>query len=124
MIKYGDFPTLEEIRSDYNELVAMVGNPFTVAAVELLQVAHPSLFLEVNGDPADEYIARGGTDSGIDWVRVDSFGCLDYIYFFRNGRVWFDVWSNWLYDDFIIDTTAERLTAEVYAQAVEEAWGR
>lgn len=123
IIKYGDFPTLAEIRHDYDELIAMVGAPFSVAAVELLQTLRPSLFLEINGTWADDYIKQGGTDAGIEWVRVESFGCLDFIYFWRDGCILFDVWSNGIYDDFIRDTTIDKLTATAYEKARADALG-
>lgn len=123
---YGDYPTLEEIRRDYNELVEMVGNVVTIEqAKEWNQ--KDKFTIEINGENLEEFINNDGTDTDIKHIRYEAYGCLAYIYFYiKNGVVddiVFDVWSNKCDADFIQDSSIGNIEAnyEMYVSFSENA---
>ena len=112
---YGDFPTLEEIKRDYNELVEMVGNVTTIEQARKWN-KRGKFTVEINGEFLEEFARICGDDKYIEWIRYEAYGCLSYIYFWiKDGKVTqiiFDVWSNALDYDFIencrINTVEEK----------------
>lgn len=119
---YGDFPTIEEIKRDYNEFVELVGNVTTIEQAKDWN-QKDKFTIEINGDFLEDYIAEGGTDDDIEWIRYEAYGCLAYIYVrFDNGiidQIWFDVWSNKYDAEFITDTTINQITEENYRMWVD-----
>lgn len=119
---YGDYPTLEEIKRDYEELIEMVGDVTTIEqAREWNQ--KDKFTIEINGEFLEDY-AKHGTNADIEWIRYESYGCLAYIYFrFDNGiidNIWFDVWSNQYDSEFITDVTINTVS-EVYETCLKTA---
>ncbi len=128
--QYGDFPTLEEIRRDYAELVALIDGVRTIEQAKKLEESH-RLRVEINGMSIDEFenglitiSGRNGcrgTNEEIEWIRYDRYGCLSYIYDRFDGKPVFDVWGNACYgEEFISDVTIEDLTEEKYRAQVEK----
>ena len=95
---YGDFPTLEEIKRDLNELLTEVKDIHTVEKVKEFSNKFQWITIEINGD-----LRKNATpnDLEIEWIRYEAYGCLSYIYVRTDGDVYFDVWSNACNFDFI-----------------------
>lgn len=114
---YGDFPTIEEIKRDYQEFIELVG---TVTTLEQAKVWNQKdkFSIEANGSFLEDYILNGGTDKKLEWLRYEAFGCLAYIYVrLKKGivsQIIFDVWSNKYDAEFITDITINDLTEENY----------
>lgn len=119
LYQYGDYPTLEEIRKDYYELMEIIKNVNSVAQAKELE--KQGFIIEINGDTINTFIQEGKTDEQIDWIRYESYGCLTYIYKYADGRVLFDVWCIKHYDEFIWDTKIEDITEDMYNRAVSDA---
>jgi hypothetical protein len=117
--QYGDYPTLEEIRKDYYELMEIIKNVNSVAQAKELE--KQGFIIEINGDTVNTFIQEGKTDEQIDWIRYESYGCLTYIYKYADGRVLFDVWCSKHYDEFIWDTKIEDITEDMYNRAGSDA---
>lgn len=120
MIKYtyGDFPTMEEIKRDYNELMEIIKDVKTIEQVKQLD-EEKKFTIEINGMSIGEFLTPDSngyvcTDKDIEWIRYETYGCLSYIYDRFDGKPMFDVWSNLLYDEFIRDITIDRLTEDLY----------
>ena len=111
--EYGCYPKLEEVKKDYFELISIAKNITTIAEIEKL----PNFIeVEVNGVSLQEFKQKY-SDKDIEWIRYESYGSLSYVYIRINNGVadkyiQFDVWSNWLDDDFITDTCIEDLEKE------------
>ena len=129
MIKYtyGDFPTMEEIKRDYNELMEIIKDVKTIEQAKQLEKEN-EFTIEINGMSIGEFLTPDSngyicTDKDIEWIRYEVFGCLSYIYqhFKYDGKIWFDVWSNYCYDEFIRDITIDELTEELYEKEKAEA---
>lgn len=108
-----NYPSLEEIKKDYNNLMKIVSGVTTIEDVRKMIRLHR---LRV------EIIERG-RNNDIVWIRLESsFGSLDHIYCnIKNGminNVIFDVWSDELDDYFISNTTIEDLTEENYQEYI------
>lgn len=126
MIKYtyGDFPTMEEIKRDYNELMDIIKDVRTIEQAR--EMENKGFFVEINGVSIDEYvngdgINEGKIDDNIEWIRYEVYGCLSYIYDRLDGKIWFDVWSEYCQYEFITDITIDKLTEELYEKAKEKA---
>lgn len=127
MIKYtyGDFPTIEEIKRDYNELMEIIKDVKTIEQAK--QLEKDFTIIEINGMSIGEFLTPDNngyvcTDKDIEWIRYEVYGCLSYIYQrFDNGKIWFDVWSDFLYDEFIRDITIDKLTEDLYNKEKEYA---
>jgi hypothetical protein len=126
---YGDFPTIEEIKRDYNELMEIIRSIRTIEQAKTLE-KEKNLIIEINGLPIDEYVngmkmfdgTRNdikGTNEEIEWIRYENYGCLSYIYDRFDGKPMFDVWSEYCYDEFIRDITIDKLTEELYKKEKE-----
>lgn len=115
--RYGDFPTIEEIKRDYNELMEIIKDVRTIEQAR--EMERKGFIVEINGVTIDEYINgegynEGKTDENIEWVRYEVYGCLSYIYDRFDGKPMFDVFSMYCYDEFIRDITIDELTEELY----------
>ena len=132
MIKhsYGDFPTMEEIKRDYDELMEIIKDVRTVEQAKELE--NKGFIIEINGLPINEYTngmklydgTRNdckGTNEDIEWIRYEVYGCLSYIYDRFDGKPMFDVWSEYCYYEFIQDITIDKLTEELYEKSKAEA---
>ena len=122
MIKYtyGDFPTMEEIKRDYNELIEIIKDVKTINQAR--EMEKKGFIVEINGVSIDEYINgegcnEGKTDDNIEWIRYEVYGCLSYIYDRFDGKPMFDIWSEYCQYEFITDITIDRLTEEFYEKA-------
>lgn len=133
---YGDYPTLEEIKRDYDELLEMVGN---VTTIEQTQKIKDKFTIEINGLSIDEFVNgmklcdgtrvnNRGTDKDIEWIRYEAYGCLSYIYFcIENGiidNITFDVWSNKHGSEFITGSSIDNIMEnyDKYIEIIEEQW--
>jgi hypothetical protein len=124
MIKYtyGDFPTIEEIKRDYNELMEIIKDVKTINQAR--EIENKGFTIEINGVSIDEYLNgegynEGKTDDNIEWIRYENYGCLSYIYDRFDGKPMFDVWCNYAYSEFITDITIDELTEELYEKEKE-----
>lgn len=126
---YEDFPTIEEIKRDYAELMKIARNVRTIEqAIETEK--KEKVTIEINGLLIDEYVngmkhSDGtisdykGTNEEIEWIRYESYGCLAYVYDRFDGKPMFDVWCNAGECEFITDITIDELTEENYAKWVQ-----
>lgn len=122
-----DFPTIEEIKNDYNELLGLIKDIRTIEQAMDFQRKYNTI-VEINGYRIDEFVnglitidgraANRGTNDDIEWIRYESFGCLSYIYDRFNGKPQFDVFSEKLEDEFIRNITIDDLSEENYNQWV------
>lgn len=126
MIKYayGDFPTMEEIKRDYNELMEIIKDVRTIEQAR--EMENKGFFVEINGVSIDEYVSgegikEGKTNDNIEWIRYEVYGCLSYIYDRFDGKIWFDVWSEYCQYEFITDITIDKLTEELYEKEKAKA---
>lgn len=120
MIKYtyGDFPTMEEIKRDYDELMEIIKDIRTIEQARQLE-KEKKFIIEINGMSIEEFLMPDSngyvcTDKDIEWIRYEVYGCLSYIYDRFDGKPMFDVWSDYCYDEFIRDITIDELTEDLY----------
>ena len=126
-----DFPTIEDIKRDYNKLMDIIKDVRTVEQAMELEDKY-NFVIEINGVRIDEYISdmesfygesinRYEIDNMIEWIRYERFGCLEYIYDRFDGKPMFDVWND-IYADcgFIMDITIDKLTTELYEKSKKE----
>lgn len=120
MVKYtyGDFPTMEEIKRDYNELMEIIKDIRTIEQARQLE-KEKKFTIEINGMSIEEFLMPDSngyvcTDKDIEWIRYEVYGCLSYIYDRFNGKPMFDVFSVYCYDEFIRDITIDKLTEDLY----------
>lgn len=118
--KYSDFPTMEEIKRDYNELIEIIKDIRTIEQAKVLD-EQKKFTIEINGMFINEFLKANGTNKDIEWIRYEVYGCLSYIYDRFDGKPMFDVWSNYCWDEFIHDITIDDLTEELYVSAKENA---
>jgi hypothetical protein len=116
---YGEFPTLEDIQHDYKLFKAVIQDIRTVQQVMDL-MSETLLVIEINGMTPEEFVNDGGTDDTIEWIRYEQFGCLTYIYDRFDDNPMFDVWCELYHDEFIHDITIDKLTEELYNEAICE----
>lgn len=119
---YGNFPTINEIKRDYNELVEIIKDIRTIEQVKQLE---KEFTIEINGMSIEEFLQPDSkgyicTDKDIEWIRYEVYGCLSYIYDRFDGKPMFDVWSDYCDDEFIRDITIDKLTEEFYTKAKDE----
>lgn len=128
--KYDNFPTMEEIKRDYNELMNMIKGVRTIEQAK--EMENKGFIVEINGLPIEEFVNEMESCYGesineyeinnmIEWIRYEAYGCLSYIYDRFDGKPMFDVWSEYCYDEFIRDITIDDLTEELYNNAIEES---
>lgn len=128
--KYNEFPTMEEIKRDYEELMEIIKNIRTIEQAK--EVEKKFFTIEINGMSIDDFVNgiktssgerldNRGTNNDIEWIRYESYGCLSYIYDRFDGKPMFDVWSGYCDHDFIQDITIDDLTEELYESAKTEA---
>lgn len=119
--KVKDYPSLDQIRADYKCFIEKTGHITTIE--DALPLYKEFDVIEANGDDINKYIAEGGTNEGLEWLRYERYGCLDYIYvFIKNGKVdyvSFDVWCDEGMVDFIDSITIDKLTEEVYSESIK-----
>lgn len=137
--EYGDYPSLENIQKDYDELLQLVGSIVTVEQVKEFQKSHTNVTIEINGMSVDEFeeglVLLGGTravsrksNNDIDWIRYECYGCLSYIYFhIKSGvitSIIFDVWSNKWDNEFIENVTMDNVVSDYdkYVAYAEKCW--
>lgn len=127
---YGDFPTLKEIKNDYYELTKIIEGINTIEKLKELDKKNILTF-EINSMSLEEFLepdSKGNipTDNDIEYIRYDSFGCLDFIYVYPNDKCkpMFDVWCDYTDDFFISDITIDELTNTLYKCRREIALGK
>lgn len=114
---YGNFPTMEEIKRDYDLLMDIIKDVRTVEQAR--EMEKKGFTIEINGVSIDEYV-KGMHNEEIEWIRYETFGCLSYIYDRFDGKPMFDVFSNYLFTEFIYDITIDKLTEELYEKAKQK----
>lgn len=113
-----DFPTLEEVKKDYEELMEIIKDIRTIEQVRSLDMPY-KFTIEVNGMSIDEFVKGNGSNSDIEWLRYEAYGCLAYIYDRFDGKPVFDIYSKQGDCEFITDITIDKLTPELYAKEKE-----
>ena len=114
-------PTLESITKAYNEITELMKDVSTVEKCR--EVAkRRGLTIEINGffieEYANQFVDEKAADAAIDWIRVEDYEMLNYVYFHKNGAIFFDVWSDDMDDDFLVDVTIDTLEA-AYADGLK-----
>lgn len=111
------FPTYNKIKADYKRLTEELAKINSLAGLQ--EFAHRQrLTIEINGDLVKYYEISTFAEP-IEWVRIEVWGCLSYVYCWADGRIMFDVWSDALYDEFIRDVTMDELTEEYYNNEIK-----
>ncbi len=122
MEKLKGYPTLERIKEDYQKFIDRAGKITTVE--KALPLYKEFDVIEANGDDINKYIAEGGTNESLEWLRYERCGCLDYIYVsINNGKIksiYFDVWCDKYMVDFIDSVSIEDITEEKYNSCIEK----
>ena len=113
------FPRLENIIDTYKRLMDIIADIRTVKQAKAVEYLFTEI--EINGVNINEFIRNGGTDTEIEWIRYDNFGCLQYIYDRFDGKPMFDVYCEYLEEEFIRGIKFDELTAELYDKAKAEA---
>ena len=126
--KNEDFPTIKEIKKDYNDLIDIIKNVRTIEHIKELD-KQKKFTIEINGMSISEFLEADNngyvcTNDDIEWVRYESFGCLSYIYDRFDGKPMFDVWCDYGYYDFITDITIDDLTEDLYENKKQEVLQR
>lgn len=117
------YPKYKEILKSFSELSEIVMVAKTVNdLIEIKNKYH--LTFEIDGDLIEtqlgkNYITLDTELSTVEWVRVESYKMLDYIYFRTDKTVYFDVWSDYYDNDFIDSMTIEKFTEEKYKKEIE-----
>ncbi len=125
VLKSGDkFPSLEQIKADYADLMAEIGNIKTFDG--LMQRSKEMFeYVEVNGETLETFIEYGGKETDIENIRYDDYKSLEYIHIYTSGDMpTFSVYSIGCEDDFLVDITADDLTEEKYYDCVKEFCNR
>lgn len=117
-----EFPTMEEIKRDYDELMEIIKGVKTIKQAK--EMESKGFVVEINGVSIEEYINgegynEGKTDENIEWIRYESYGCLSYIYDRFDGKPMFDVFCDYSYGEFITDITIDKLTEELYEKEMK-----
>lgn len=99
-----NFCTYDDIIEDYNKLKSMIDGVKSKATLEKIAKDN-NLYIEINGDSIKSFDEENEV---IEWVRVEHFNNLDYIYFSYDKEdskvadsIYFDVWCEEYYDDVI-----------------------
>lgn len=106
--------SLEYIKEKYNEITSALKGVTNIETLKKLG-ASMELTIEVNG----EFVDYVDEDEPVNYVRVESYDTLSYIYFFYENDymhvpdgdclIFFDVWDENEYDDVIVDITIDEL---------------
>lgn len=107
-ICFAGYPSLEKIKSDYNELMDKIKDVRTVDDAKRFSDEN-SIVVEINGVSIDDFLRDGGTDKDIDWIRYEEFGCLSYVYDRFDGRPMFDVSVDDDFYEFITDIRIDEI---------------
>lgn len=117
------YPKYKEILKAFSELSEIVMVAKTIN--DLIEIGKKyRLTFEIDGDLIEtqlekNYITLDTELSTVEWVRVESYKMLDYIYFRTDKTVYFDVWSDYYDNDFIDSMTIEKFTEEKYKKEIE-----
>ena len=107
-------PTLDAIKKAYEEITEIMKDVTTVEQCREIS-KKLSLTLEINGFFVEEYVKQyenqDCADIAIDWIRVEGYEMLSYVYFHKNGPIYFDVWSDEAEAEFLVDITIDNLEA-------------
>ena len=114
------FPTMEEIKSDYYELLELIKDIKTIKQAQEFE-RKTRIEVEINGLTIDEYIEIGGTNEAMIFIKYKNFGCLDYIYNRLDKYITFNVYSEFCNCDFIKNITIDKLTEEFLEESIKEA---
>ena len=114
-------PTIEEIRQAYDEITDIMKDITTVEQCREL-AKRLGFTIEINGfsvkEYANQYKSEEEANTAIDWIRVENYEMLSYVYFHKDGPVMFDVWCDDVDADFLIDITIDKLE-DAYADGVK-----
>lgn len=106
---YGDYPTLDEIKRDYKELMSMVKEVTTIE--QLKGMKNNKFGIKVNGIALGDFLNYHIND--ITSIRYREYGCLvDICVYIKDEKVdhvTFDVWSNKEVDVFICGTSIDKV---------------
>ena len=116
-------PTIEEIKKAYYFIVPIFKGVRDYAILKELSKSL-KLSIEINGTNVNNFgVGYNIPEKAVDFVRIDSYEILDYIYFYydKDGNctnILFDVWSYDVDSDFIVDTKIEDIE-KAYADGIE-----
>lgn len=122
-MKLENTPTIEKINLDYNYIVPIFKGVRNYKALKDLADLM-RLDIEINGESVyDKIYENGIAEECVDFIRINDFGWLGYIYFNydKNGEcvsIYFDVWSNDIDSWFLEDVEIENLEDE-YADGIK-----
>ena len=120
-----NIPSLEEIKDDLNAIIGMAKDLKTYDDIKKFESEHVTKdfeWVEINGEMVKDF----NPDTPIEWIRIDCYGCLNYIYFFWNDklsdkRIMFDVFVDDDYVDYLVqDISPDDLTEENYNKWVND----
>ena len=83
------FHSYEKLKKQYYEIVEIIGKERDIEVLKEIAKRN-NLYLEVNGVYID-HLKQCEDKQEIDWVRVEYYKDLWYIYFFADGSIIFDV---------------------------------
>lgn len=123
---YGAYPTYNEIVEDYNELIEIMKSARTYDDLLEIQKKY-GMTIEINNLFLEE-LDRQYFPEKVDFVRVNEYGCLTYIYFYplttpfdaEQCTINFDVWSNCLEDEFLKSVKLDERTEAAFNCLTEQ----
>lgn len=125
---YGTYPTYNEIVEDYKEIVDIMKSAKTYDDLLEIQKKH-GVTIEINSLFLEEF-DRQYFPEEVDFVRVNEYGCLTYIYFYplttpfnvEQCDISFDVWSNILEDEFLTNVKRDERTEVAFDYLTEQLY--
>lgn len=118
MSEYG-IPSMENIKALYEEIIPLLSELKTKEDVIAFGEKH-KVTMEINYDLATLYDGK----EPIECIRCESWGDLDYIYFYTDGsNPMFDVWCDFMEYDFIDGTCIDKLETD-YTEGIKWLWLR
>ena len=126
--EYAGIPLYEDILDDINNLISIVRKRVKdltdIKQIIYLHKFNPELEIEINGEPIQSFcMERYIYEQEIEWIRIDCYRSLSYIYFFADGRILFDVSTDdSLPYNLVSDISKEDLTKDNYNMWVKRYW--
>lgn len=117
------YPKYKEVTKALDELVKIMKLAETMR--DLIEIGNKyKLTFEADGELLEKQLEENDLyldtkASFVDWIRVESYKMLDYVYFRKNGTIIFDVWSDYYDSDFIVDMPIKKLTKDEYKKEIK-----
>lgn len=110
--------TVVDIFKQYTELLELFGDSKTVADARRLEDTGMFYNVEVEGYPCHD-VYNDDLDYVPDWIRLENYKNLCYIYFFDDGQIRFDIEVD---DDLMLET--ELTIADITKTNLEKWYSR